>query len=61
MLSLHRQKLAAYQAIERRDFVSSSSDRRRRLQHLVLKAGVDFERQRIAFYEDALSILEDDG
>ncbi len=61
MLSLHRQKLAAYQAIERRDFVSSSSDRRRRLQHLVLKAGVDFERQRITFYEDALSILEDDG
>lgn len=61
MLRLHRQKLAAYQAIEQRDFASSSSDRRRRLQHLVLKAGVDFERQRIAFYEDALSILEEAG
>lgn len=57
MLRHHRQKLEAYQAMERRDFAAPPSQRRQRLQHLVLQAGMDFERQRIAFCEDALAIL----
>lgn len=57
MLRHHHQKLGAYQAIEGRDFATPPSGRRQRLQHLVLKAGMDFERQRIAFYEEALIIL----
>lgn len=57
LLEHHRQKLDAYQAIEQRDFPTSPSQRQHRLQHLVLKAGIDFERHRIAFYEEALIIL----
>lgn len=57
MLHHHRQKLETYQAIEQRDFATPPCERRQRLQHLVLKAGMDFERQRIAFHEEALSIL----
>lgn len=61
VLDHHRQKLGAYQAIEQRDFATPPSDRRQRLQHLVLKAGMDFERQRIAFHEEALAILHPPG
>ena len=57
MLRHHHQKLGAYQAIEGRDFATPPSGRRQRLQHLVLKAGMDFERQRIAFCEEAIAIL----
>ena len=58
MLRHHRQKLEAYQAIDRRDFGAPPTQRRQRLQHLVLQAGMDFERQRIAFCEEALILLD---
>ena len=57
MLRHHRQKLEAYQAMERRDFAIAPTRRHQRLQHLVLQAGMDFERQRIAFCEEALAVL----
>ena len=57
MLDHHHAKLDAYQAIERRDFPAPPTERDRRLQHLVLKAGMDFERHRIDFYKNALAIL----
>lgn len=59
LLRHHRQKLKIYQAIERRDFASHPSQRRDRLHHLVLKAGMDFERQRIGFCEEALAIMHE--
>lgn len=54
----HRQKLAAYLEIEARDFPNEPVSPERRLQHLVLKAGIAFERHRIAFCDEALAILE---
>ncbi len=53
----HRDKLAAYLAIEARDFPAPPTTREQRLRHLVLKAGIAFERHRIAFCEEALAIL----
>ena len=53
----HRDKLEAYLAIEARDFPIPPTTREQRLRYLVLKAGIDFERHRIAFCEDALAIL----
>lgn len=56
----HRQKLATYQAIETRDFPHAPTARGQKLQHLVLKAGLTYESQRIAFCEDAIAILRAD-
>lgn len=53
----HREKLAAYKAIERRDFHTPPTERDQRLHHLVLKAGMEFERRRMAFCENAIAIL----
>jgi len=57
LLDHHRARLDAYRAIEQRDFTPPPSRRDHRLRHLVLKAGMDFEHQRIVFYEEALAIL----
>ncbi|PQZ77406.1 MULTISPECIES: PadR family transcriptional regulator [unclassified Brevundimonas] len=54
----HRDKLAAYLAIEARHYPSAPAAREQRLQHLVLKAGIEFERQRIALCEEAVAILQ---
>jgi DNA-binding PadR family transcriptional regulator len=53
----HRTKLAGYLQIEARDFPTPPTTRERQLQHLVLKAGIAFERHRIAFCDEALVIL----
>ncbi len=53
----HRQKLATYQAIEVRDFPRPPVAKGQRLQHLVLKAGLTYESQRLAFCEEAIAIL----
>ncbi|MDB5420759.1 MAG: PadR family transcriptional regulator [Brevundimonas sp.] len=58
LLNHHRQKLETYQAVEQRDFALKPSQRQQRLQHLVLKAGIEFERQRIGFCEEALVIIQ---
>lgn len=55
----HRDKLASYMRIEMRDFPGEPISREQRLQRLVLKAGIEFERQRIAICEEAISILRD--
>lgn len=54
----HRDKLAAYLAIEARDFPVTPRSREQGLQHLVLRAGIDFERQRIALCEAAADVLK---
>ncbi|MGH7020522.1 MAG: hypothetical protein ACREEY_11605, partial [Brevundimonas sp.] len=54
----HRQKLATYQTIEARDFPQAPNVKGQKLQHLVLKAGLAYENQRIAFCEEAIAILQ---
>lgn len=53
----HREKLAAYQKIEARDFPPGAQTQTQRLHHLVLRAGIEFESQRAAFCEEAIAIL----
>jgi DNA-binding PadR family transcriptional regulator len=53
----HRDKLATYRKIEAKDFPPTAQSREQRLRHLVLKAGIEFESQRIAFCEEAIAIL----
>lgn len=53
----HRDKLAAYLQIEARHYPTAPTAQEQRLQHLVLKAGIEFERQRIALCEEAVAIL----
>ncbi len=54
----HREKLKVYREIEARDFSQKTMTRDEKLRLLVLKAGIDFETQRIAFCEEAISILK---
>jgi DNA-binding PadR family transcriptional regulator len=42
-LELHRRQLAEYQEIEKRDFPPGKNGPQDRLQHLVLRAGIDLE------------------
>jgi DNA-binding PadR family transcriptional regulator len=53
----HREKLATYRRIEAKDFPLGGQSREQRLRHLVLKAGIEFESQRIAFCEEAIAVL----
>lgn len=55
--ALHQEKLAVYQRIEQRDFMSKEASRERRLQHLVLKAGILQEELSLEIARQALEIL----
>ncbi|MEG1028846.1 MAG: hypothetical protein RSE34_02075, partial [Brevundimonas sp.] len=55
----HRDKLALYRQIEARDFPAAQTSADQRLRHLVLKAGLTYETQRLAFCEEAVAILRD--
>lgn len=54
----HEEKLALYRQIEVRDFPEPPADREAALQHLVLQAGIRFERHWVEFLAEALAILE---
>jgi DNA-binding PadR family transcriptional regulator len=54
----HREKLNVYREIEARDFSQKAVRVDEKLRYFVLKAGIDFETQRIAFCERAISILK---
>jgi len=58
-MALHEHKRALYQHIEQRDFVGRDLSRERRLQHLVLKAGILQEELSLAISKEALQILGD--
>ena len=58
-MALHEHKRALYQHIEQRDFVGRDLSRERRLQHLVLKAGILQEELSLAISKEALQILSD--
>jgi DNA-binding PadR family transcriptional regulator len=59
-LDRHRGKLEAYHDIERRSFSDAEQGREQRLQHLILKAGVDVELLWIRLCEEALAVLDAD-
>ena len=56
--AMHQAKLDIYQRIERRDLIGKEPSRERRLQHLVLKAGILHEELSLAIAKEALEILE---
>ena len=56
-IELAQQRLHDYLQIEQRDFSGNMDSRERKLQHLVLKAGIAAERLRIEQAQEALQIL----
>ncbi len=56
-IALHQEKLDLYLQIEARDFSEESDSRAKRLQHLVLQAGIANERFWVEFSQDALDTL----
>jgi hypothetical protein len=56
-IELAQQRLQDYLQIEQRDFSGNMDSRERKLQHLVLKAGIAAERLRIEQAQEALQIL----
>jgi DNA-binding PadR family transcriptional regulator len=65
-LGLHRVQLATYREIEKRDFGHLGEEHRggreERLQHLVLRAGIDMERFWVGWLEEAaVELREMDG
>ena len=58
-MAMHEQKRALYQHIEQRDFAGCDLSREKRLQHLVLKAGILQEEMSLAISKEALQILRE--
>ncbi|NHV30288.1 PadR family transcriptional regulator [Burkholderia sp. D-99] len=56
-IALHQEKLDLYLQIEARDFSAPDDSRTKRLQHLVLQAGIANERFWVEFSQDALDTL----
>lgn len=57
-LSDHSAQLALYRDIEKRDFAGNQDNPTTRLQHRLLKAGIDYEKMYIQFCEDVLAELD---
>ena len=56
----HSERLAHYRAIEARDFPPGAEPtRQRRIHHLILKAGIQYEQGWIAWYDEAIGVLEE--
>ncbi len=59
---LHAQKLAAYRAIEARDFPAGKPlSREARIQHLILKTGIMYEASWLAWSKEALAVLREEA
>ncbi|MFJ6695388.1 PadR family transcriptional regulator [Streptomyces sp. NPDC091272] len=58
-LGLHRVQLATYREIEKRDFAAGADGREERLQHLVLRAGIEMERFWVEWLEEAMVELRE--
>lgn len=56
-IALHQEKLDLYLQIEARDFSEDGDSRTKRLQHLVLQAGIANERFWVEFSQHALDVL----
>ena len=58
-LALHREKLALFLRIEKKDFSGKGLSREQRLRHVVLKAGILHEKLWIDVLKEALQILSE--
>ncbi|MBO7932033.1 PadR family transcriptional regulator [Burkholderia pseudomallei] len=56
-IALHQEKLDLYRQIEARDFSAEDKSRAKRLQHLVLKAGIAQEQFWVEFSQEVLDVL----
>jgi DNA-binding PadR family transcriptional regulator len=57
--ALHADKLRAYRAIEARDFpADAEATRQRRIHHLILKAGIQYEQGWVAWCDEAMRELD---
>ncbi|MFV3129494.1 PadR family transcriptional regulator [Niveispirillum sp. KHB5.9] len=56
----HRERLEIYRGIEAKGFTPPPDSRAQKLQHLVLKAGIEYERLRAAFCEEAIALMRDE-
>lgn len=56
-LAAHQTKLALYRSFETRDYPYGPQSREAALQHLVLQAGIRYERNWVEMLEEALAIL----
>ncbi|WP_431822026.1 PadR family transcriptional regulator [Burkholderia sp. F1] len=56
-MALHQERLDLYRQIEARDFPPETASRAKRLQHLVLKAGIAQEQLWVEFSQEALDVL----
>lgn len=60
--ALHRTRLAAYRAIEARDFGPQQlTTREARLRHLILRTGILHEENWVKWSEEALAVLRDEA
>ena len=58
-IALHQDKLAHYQEIEQRDFLSGKPlPREARIHHMILKKGIMYEEGSIAWAQDLLEVLD---
>lgn len=58
-LALHRERLALYRKIEKRDFSNAGMSREQQVQHLVLTAGIMYETHWVEWSEKALAVLSE--
>lgn len=55
--AMHQKRLDLYKRLEQKDFFGKPPSRERRLQHLVLKAGIPHEKLWLEVSREALAIL----
>ncbi len=61
-ISLHRERLAQYRAIETRDFAATRTlTRAQRIQYMILKKGILYEQGELDWGRDMLALLEAPG
>lgn len=60
-LESHEEKLKIYLEIEERDFSAKEQTRQERIQHVVLQAGINYEKHWIEICRIALDTLSDDS
>ena len=56
-LALHEEKLALYREIEQRDFASPNLSRAARIHHMILKKGILYEENSMAWAREMLDLL----
>ena len=56
-MALHEEKLALYRQIEQRDFASPELSRAARIHHMILKKGILYEENSIAWAREMLGLL----